>query len=303
MKNIESSLTSLVSAFSRAYHVKEDYPIIFNDTVVQQLLSNDEYNAIAFNMAQGIHFFSSEMAEKLKGNDAAILKWVNQIQLSPTPLARAAYAEKVVVNEIELGAVQYVILGAGLDTFAWRHSNPDVAIFEVDHPSTQQFKLQRLLQANLACPDNLTFVAMDFTQELSLEKLLESGFDPNKKTVFTLLGVTYYLTKEILQQLLDTLFKALPKGSSIIFDVADERLFSEQGIFNRVQHMVQMAAASGEPMKFSTTFSELEQLLADHQLLIYEHLSPQDIHQQFFTNREDDLQAFETIHYVHAVKK
>ncbi|AWE07265.1 SAM-dependent methyltransferase [Lysinibacillus sp. 2017] len=302
MKNNESSLTSLVSAFSRAYHVKEDYPIIFNDTVAQHFLSNEEYNAISSNMAQGIQFFSPEMAEKLKGNDAAILKWVNQIQLSPTPLARAAYAEQVVTNEIMLGAEQYVILGAGLDTFAWRHPNLDVAIFEVDHPSTQQFKLQRLQQANLAYPDNLTFVAMDFTEELSLKKLIANGFDPNKKTVFTLLGVTYYLTKDILQQLVNTLFRDLTKGSSILFDVADERLFTEQGIYNRVQHMVQMAAASGEPMKFSTTLPELEQLLAKEQLFIYEHLSPQDIQNQFFDNRDDNLQAFETIHYIHAVK-
>lgn len=302
MKNNESSLTSLISAYSRAYHVKEDHPIIFNDTVAQHFLTNEEYNEIASNMAQGIHFFSPEMAEKLKDNNAAILKWVNQIQLSPTPLARVAYAEGVVNNEIKLGAEQYVILGAGLDTFSWRHPNLDVTIFEVDHPSTQQFKLQRMQQTNLARPNNLTFVSMDFTKELSLKKLRASGFDSTKKTVFTLLGVTYYLTKEILQQLLNTLFKDLPKGSSIIFDLADERLFSEPGIYNRVQHMVQMAAASGEPMKTSTTIHELEQLLFAEQLLIYEHLSPQDIQNQYFADRDDNLQAFETIHYIHAVK-
>lgn len=302
MKNNESSLTSLVSAFSRAYHVKEDNPVVFHDTLAHAFLTSEEYNAIASNMAQGISFFSPEMAEKLKGNDAAILKWVNQIQLSPTPLARAAYAEHVVENEINLGAQQYVILGAGLDTFAWRHSNPEVTIFEVDHPSSQQFKLARLKQADLTCPKNLKFIAMDFTKTLALKNLTAQGFDTNKKTVFSLLGVTYYLNKNELQMLLYTLFNALPKGSSIIFDFADERLFTEQGIFNRVQHMVQMAAASGEPMKFSTTLTELEQMLAEQQLFIYEHLSPQDIQNQYFYNRDDDLQAFETIHYVHAVK-
>jgi methyltransferase (TIGR00027 family) len=302
MKNNESSLTSLVSAFSRAYHVKEDNPTIFNDTQAQAFLSNDEYNAISSNMVQGISFFSPEMAEKLKGNDAAILKWVTQIQLSPTPLARAAYAEKIVANEIKLGVEQYVILGAGLDTFAWRHSLAGATVFEVDHPSTQQFKLQRLQQAGLECPNHLKFVAMDFSKELSLEKLISVGFDPHKKTIFSLLGVTYYLTKEVLQQLFGTLFKDLPKGSSIIFDFADEHLFTEQGIYNRVQNMIQMAQASGESMKFATSLLELEQFLAEQQLLIYEHLSPQDIQNQFFSNRDDDLQAFETIHYIHAVK-
>ncbi|MEQ2526076.1 SAM-dependent methyltransferase [Robertmurraya yapensis] len=302
MKNNESSLTSLVSAFSRAYHVKEDSPIIFNDTLAQVFLSNEEYNAISSNMVKGISFFSPKTAEKLKGNNDAILKWVTQIQLSPTPLARAAFAENVVENEIKLGAEQYVILGAGLDTFAWRHALSTTKVFEVDHPSTQRFKLQRLQQAGLECPNHLKFVAMDFTKEHSLEKLISAGFDPKKKTIFSMLGVTYYLTKEVLQQLLGTLFKVLPKGSSIVFDVADERLFTEQGIYNRVQNMVQMADASGESMKFATSLPEIEQLLAEQQLLMYEHLSPQDIQNQYFSNRDDDLQAFETIHYIHAVK-
>lgn len=303
MKNNESSMTSLVSAFSRAFHVKEDQPIIFNDFIAKDFLSPEEYQAISANMANGINFFSPKMAEQLKGNDAGILKWVTQIQLSPTPLARAAYAEKVVLNELKLGTQQYVILGAGLDTFAWRYpSLTDVTLFEIDHPATQKFKLERLQQAGYELPSHLKLVAMDFTKELSLEKLIAAGFDSSKKTVFSLLGVTYYLTAIELQQMLHVFFKDLPQGSSIVFDFADENLFSKPGIFNRVQHMVQMAQASGEPMKFATSISGLEKLLSEEQLLIYEHLSPQDIQNQFFANRHDDLQAFETIHYIHAVK-
>lgn len=297
-------MTSLVSAFSRAFHVKEDQPIIFNDFIAKDFLSPEEYQAISANMANGINFFSPKMAEQLKGNDAGILKWVTQIQLSPTPLARAAYAEKVVLNELKLGTQQYVILGAGLDTFAWRYpSLTDVTLFEIDHPATQKFKLERLQQAGYELPSHLKLVAMDFTKELSLEKLIAAGFDSSKKTVFSLLGVTYYLTAIELQQMLHVFFKDLPQGSSIVFDFADENLFSKPGIFNRVQHMVQMAQASGEPMKFATSLSDIEKLLSKEQLLIYEHLSPQDIQNQYFANRHDDLQAFETIHYIHAVKK
>ena len=303
MKNNESSMTSLVSAFSRAFHVKEDLPIIFNDFIAKDFLSPEEYQAISTNMANGITFFSPKMAEQLKGNHTAILKWVTHIQLSPTPLARAAYAEKVVLNELKLGTQQYVILGAGLDTFAWRYPIlTDVTIFEIDHPSTQQFKLERLQQSGYELPSHLKLVAMDFTKELSLDKLIDAGFDPSKKTVFSLLGVTYYLTAIEFQQMLHVFFKDLPQGSSIVLDFADEHLFTKPGIFNRVQNMVQMAQAAGEPMKFATSLSDLEKLLSKEQLLIYEHLSPQDIQNQFFANRHDDLQAFETINYIHAVK-
>lgn len=144
---------------------------------------------------------------------------------------------------------------------------------------------------------------MDFTKELSLEPVIAQGFDPTKKTVFSLLGVTYYLTKEIFEQLLNTLFQDLPEGSSIVFDIADEHLFTEPGIFDRVQHMVQMATATGESMQFCSSIAQLEQLLARQNLYIFEHLSPQDIQNRYFAGRDDDLQAFEAIHYIHAVKK
>lgn len=134
MKQKDFSLTSLVSAFSRAYHVKNDKPTIFNDTFAQKFISDDEYKAISQNMAQGITFFNPEKAKELLGDKA--LKWVNQIQLSPTPLTRAAFAEEVVLNEVSLCAEQYVILGAGLDTFAWRYPNIKLQIFEVDHPTS-----------------------------------------------------------------------------------------------------------------------------------------------------------------------
>lgn len=297
-------MTSLVSAFSRAFHVKEDEPIIFNDYMAKDFLSPEEYAAISNNMTKGIAFFSPQMAEQLKGNDAAILKWVSQVQLSPTPLARAAYAEQVVLHELKLGAVQYVILGAGLDTFAWRHEQQSehISIFEIDHPSTHTFKMERLQQAGYDLPANLKFVAMDFTMDLSLDKLIAEGFDVTKKTVFSLLGVSYYLSAEELQQLLHIFFKDLPQGSSIIFDFADEHLFTEPGLFDRVQNMVQMAQAAGEPMKFAISPIDLEKMLQNERLFVYEHLSPQAIQKQFFSNRTDDLQAFETIHYVHAVK-
>ena len=303
MKKNESSLTSLITAFSRAYHVKEDRPIIFNDDYAQNLLLPEEYQAITTNMTNGIEFFSPEMAGKLKGDSKAILKWITQIQLSPTPLARAAYAENVVLHECQLGAEQYVILGAGLDTFAWRHTAlSNVTVFEVDHPSTQKFKIERLQQVGHNIPPHVKFIAMDFKQELSLDKIVAAGFDISKKTVFSLLGVTYYLTKKEFQQLLHAFFINLPKGSSIIFDFADQHVFTETGMFNRVQNMVQMAQASGEQMKYSSSVVDLEKLLAKEQLLIYEHLAPQDIQKQFFSNRDDLLQAFETIHYIHAVK-
>ena len=102
-------------------------------------------------MVQGIHFFNTDIAQQFQDNPQEILKWITQVQLSPTPLARAAYCERVLLHEITLGAKQYVILGAGLDTFSFRHRELEnkIEVFEVDHPSTQQFKKERIKEAEL----------------------------------------------------------------------------------------------------------------------------------------------------------
>ncbi|QWI50211.1 class I SAM-dependent methyltransferase [Bacillus mycoides] len=304
MKQGEASVTSLVSAFGRAYHSEFDSPKIFDDYVAKDLISQKERKNIEMNMVQGIHFFNKDIAEQFQDNPNEILKWITQVQLSPTPLARAAYCERVLLNEMVLGAKQYVILGAGLDTFSFRHRELEnnIEIFEVDHPSTQQFKKERIKEAELEVPNNLHFVSMDFTKDFSKQELINEGFE-NKKTFFSLLGVTYYLMKEELSSLIEYLFKMVPVGSSIVFDYPDENLFTEKGLSNRVEKMVKMASVGGEPMTACYSYTEMEVLLEKAGLLIYEHLSPEDINKLYFEGRNDYLEAFETVHYVHAVKK
>lgn len=172
-----------------------------------------------------------------------------------------------------------------------------------DHPTTQAFKRKRLAEMNFKIPDHLHFVPMDFTKKFAEHKLIEEGFDTNKKTFFSLLGVTYYLTKEEVSSIINHLFTKVPQGSSIVFDYADENLFTEKGLSNRVENMRKMASAGGEEMQACCSYNEMEHLLEKAGLLIYEHLSPKSINDSFFSNRSDHLTAFETIHYIHAVKK
>lgn len=304
MKQNESSLTSLVSAFGRAFHSKYDTPKIFDDFIANRLISEEEFSAISNNMINGIQFFNSEIGQQFKDNPAEILKWITQIQLSPVSLARSAYCEKVLLNEKMLGVKQYVILGAGLDTFCFRYPalENSLNVFEIDHPATQEMKKKRLEAAELKIPSNLHFVSTDFTAKFSYEYLSNKGFE-NQKTYFSLLGVSYYLTEEENESLLHKLFANVPSGSSIVFDYADENLFVEKGKFDRVENMVKMAAASGEPMKACFSYQKIEKLLERCGLLIYEHLSPTRIQALFFRDRTDYLSAFETIHFIHAVKK
>jgi len=304
MKQNQSSLTSLVSAFGRAYHSKYDTPKIFDDFIANRLISEEEFSAISKNMINGIQFFNSEIGQQFKEDPAEILKWITQIQLSPVSLARSAYCEKVLLHEMMLGVKQYVILGAGLDTFCFRYPELEnsINVFEIDHPATQELKKKKLEAAELSIPKNLHFVSTDFTTRFSYDYLLNKGFE-SQKTFFSLLGVSYYLTEEQNASLIHQLFANVPSGSSIVLDYADENFFIEKGKFNRVENMVKMASASGEPMKSCFSYQKIEKLMERFGLLIYEHVTPTKIQELFFRDRTDYLSAFETIHFIHAVKK
>ena len=298
----KSSMTALIASFGRAYHAESDEPKIFYDPLARQFMTDDEYRQIMGYMIGGIDFFAPEMKSEFSGPDE-ILKWVVQTQLAPTPLARARYCEDMAMNAIRIGARQYVILGAGMDTFAYRNREltSDIHIFEVDHPDMQNFKKTKVEQAGWAIPGNLHYVPADFTKDDLAAALQKSGFDVTKITFYSWLGVAYYLEKTDIENMVKTIASLSPDGSGLLFDYPDEN-FLTSGV-KRVQNQIAMAQAAGEPMKPGYRYEELERLLAKYGFLIYEHLTAPDIESRFFAGRSDFLHAFEHINYALAVKK
>ncbi|MGL5255346.1 MAG: class I SAM-dependent methyltransferase, partial [Phocaeicola sp.] len=174
-------LTALISSFGRVYHTENDSPVIFNDILSRQLISDDEYQQIQGYMLGGIDFFApNKKADFTSSND--MLKWIVQTQIAPTPVARARYCEDALQTAIHTGTTQYVILGAGMDTFAFRNSDilNNLNVFEVDHPLTQEEKQKRISRAGWQIPKNLCFVPMDFASDNLTEKLLSCGFSKDK---------------------------------------------------------------------------------------------------------------------------
>ena len=298
----QKSMTALIAAFSRVYHAEFDEPKVFYDPIARQLMTDDEYRQIMGYMTGGIDFFAPEKKSELT-DPKEILKWVVQTQLAPTPLARARYCEDMVMNAINIDAKQYVILGAGMDTFAYR--NPEILsnihVFEVDHPETQKFKRMKVEQAGWVVPGNLHYVPVDFTKDDLAAELLNCGFDAAKIAFFSWPGVTYYLEKKDIENMVKTISSISPYGSGLLFDYPDEKFLTSD--VKRVQNQIAMAKAAGEPMKPGFCYEELEQLLAEYGFLIYEHLTTEDIESLFFANRSDDLHAFENTNFALAVKK
>ena len=296
----KSSITALMSAFVRAYHTETAENPVFCDSAAEKLLMPEEKRQTASYILSGADFFAPEAKEKTS-DKAELLDFIINTQLAPTPVARAKYCEDRLKTEILTGTTQYVILGAGYDTFCLRERSlmKKIRVFEADHPLTQQDKRQRLERAGFEIPENLRFVPVDFGKDSLKERLISAGFDMTKKTFFSLLGVSFYLTEEQLRKTLSDISEISPEGSTIVFDYGDSNLpFSE---VRRVKNMLAMAAAGGEPMKFFCDSGRLSEMLEDYGFKIYEELTPEEIDGEILGN--SDITAFEHINYVTAVLK
>ena len=300
--NKKASSTALMSSFGRAFHAEnEEYPV-FADDLAKELMTAEEYTAVQSYILGGVQFFEPEI-DLAQQEPKALLRRLVNVLIASSPLCRTAYTEKALKVAVLTGTKQYVILGAGLDTFAFRETEflSKYRVFEVDHPLTQADKLERIARAGWTIPDNLTFVPVDFTKDSLAERLIAAGFDPSAKSFFSWLGVTYYLSAEAIDTMLSALSSICADGSTLVFDYPDENFFNAPE--KRVQNTIMMAKAGGEPMQSAFSYAELEKLLEKHGFLIYELLTPDDIQRDIIDKAVADMKAFEHVNYCLAVRK
>ena len=300
--NNKASITALMSSFGRAFHAENEEHPVFWDFLAKELMTAEEYAAVQSYLLGGAQFFEPEIAPSEQAPKELLRQLINT-HIAPSPLCRATYTEKALKTAVMTGTKQYVILGAGLDTFAFREPEflSKYRVFEVDHPLTQADKLERITRAGWTAPNNLTFVPVDFTKDSLAERLITADFDPSVKSFFSWLGVTYYLSAEAIDTMLSALSSICADGSTLVFDYPDEYFFDAPE--KRVQNTIMMAKAGGEPMQSAFSYAELEKLLEKHGFLIYELLTPNDIQRDIIDKAGADMKAFEHVNYCLAVRK
>lgn len=303
----QKSLTALICVFSRVFHFKNNTVRIFSDSFGQKLISEEEYQQISNSMLQGIKFFNPNF----NGNNDEALRWIVDNQLSPTPLSRAAYVERMLQNAVKVSvAKQYLIFAAGYDTFAYRQ--PDYAkslqIFEIDHPMTLEDKQMRVNAVLEDKIENLHYISADFTQDDWQERVLSCpAFNKQKLSFCSLLGISYYISKEDFAKMINKISELVLEGSSIVFDYPDQDAYSEKAS-DRMKKQLMLAGGAGEKMLAAYSYKEMEELLENSGFLIYEHLEPNDITEQYFkeyndANTNNQMTAFENVNYCMAVKR
>lgn len=241
MEQGQPSRTALISAMMRAAHLLLDAdPKILQDELALGL-SGVENEAALLTRLKAIE---TEVARRSTPEVAQAMASYTRAGT----VMRQRYTEDELGKAIERGVEQYVILGAGLDSFVYRR--PDLAsvvrVFEVDHPTTQQWKRARLQELNVTLPSNLTFLPLNFEQQPLAEELQAGGHRPELPTFVSWLGVTQYLTEEAVFNTLQYVVSLAP-GSEIVFQyVVPEELLDDEG--QRLLAMFQAAsAARGEP--------------------------------------------------------
>ena len=195
--------------------------------------------------------------------------------------ARSRFAETAVAAAFARGVRQMVVLGAGLDTFAYRNPHEGSRVFEVDHPTTQAWKRQRLAEANIAIPDSLSFAPVDFEQVSLADGLAAAGFDASAPAIFSWLGVVTYLTEAAVFATLGFI-GGLPTGSEVVFTYSDPPETMPAGQAAARGRRAARVAAQGEPWITSFTPAALHPRLRALGFTGIEDLGPTEVSILYF---------------------
>jgi methyltransferase (TIGR00027 family) len=258
----EPSRTAWAAAFHRAAHQVLEQGRIFADPLALRIL-NENADSIA-----------RQVEERASGRPMRIFIAV-----------RTRFAEDSLAAAFERGTRQLVVLGAGLDTYAYRGGLRDrLRIWEVDHPGTQAWKRQRLADAGIALPPNLTFAPVDFERETLSGGLAATGFDPRQQSFFTWLGVVPYLTQEAVRSTL-AFIASLPGGSHVVFDYADPPQSLSAEMREAHERRAAHVAEVGEAFRSYFEAEQLRGKLLELGFREVEDLGPPQIAERYFPNR------------------
>ncbi len=201
-------------------------------------------------------------------------------------VARSRYAEDNLRRAVDNGMRQYVLLGAGLDTFAYRNPFPGLRVFEVDHPATQAWKRELLRKGGIAIPEGLTFAPVDFESQSLSAQLQAAGFDFDAPAFFAWLGVVPYLTIDAFRATLGFV-AGRPAGSGVTLDYGQPR--DALPFLERLAHdaLAARVERAGEPFRlFFTPESVARELSAFREI---EDIGSTEINARYFSGRRDKL--------------
>ncbi|MYN09450.1 class I SAM-dependent methyltransferase [Pseudoduganella aquatica] len=261
--------SAMMVAVLRGAHQLLDAPLILDDPLALPILGAEREAEVRANPER----FHDPLATALR----------------TTIVIRSRLAEDTWREAQQRGVMQHVILGAGLDTSAYRGKLPaGVRVFEVDLPATQQWKRERLAAAGIAAPDTVRYAAVDFGTTTLADGLAQAGFDHSAPACFTWLGVTLYLAPEDVAHTLRYI-ASCAQGSSVVFDFVISPALLEPRERAAMEAISASLATGGEPWKSNFAPAELEALLRSMGYSRIEHYGREELTQRHLRGRSDNL--------------
>ncbi len=282
MKENQPSATVQRVAMRRAAHQLLDDPKVLDDPIALRIIGKESASALKADPHQ---FEVTRLSSYLRAFVAA----------------RSRFAEDELALSVRRGVSQYVILGAGLDTFAYRNPYPEgmLRVFEVDYPSTQAWKRACLEQVGITLPGDLIFAPIDFETQMLEEGLRNAGCGASKSAFFSWLGVTEYLMAEVVMATL-RFIASTPVGSEVVFDyMISPSLLTpmQRSGFDAISRRV---ASAGEPWKTFFDPALLTRDLRDMGFRYVEDNGSEEINARYFKNRKDGLRVGSLSHIMKA---
>ena len=269
-----ASTTAILAAAIRASHLRWNQPPIVADTYAIHMITFF-WRLVATNWALNRLFVHR------------LLKLFKPVHTEN--ILRLRFAEDHLREAIAAGARQYVILGAGLDSFCLRQGDlaDRLRIFEVDHPASQSMKRDKLFKINDHLPANLVFTPVDFETEHLDDALTRAGYDTGVPAFFSWLGTTYYLTRDAIRDTLDRVAAVAAPGTRIALDYKYPRhLVTDDGLLF-ADKLDQFVARRGEPMLSMFTPDELNAEFRRAGFTELDHVSPEQHAQRYLEGRTD----------------
>lgn len=285
----KASMTAAIMAFHRATEMLRQE----EDRVCQDpwagLFLPEEYRAILKN-PQELYVLATESAKRFPGINGAVV-------------ARTRFIDDIVLEYVKKGLEQLVILGAGYDSRAYRMEGikEQTMVFELDQPSTQAIKIQKITDILNIKPAHVTYVPIDLFHDDMKACLRANGYDPSKRSLFILEGLTFYLSADVFDRILASIAQDASSRTGVVFDYLPPSVIDGTSDRAEVKNSRTDLQEYGEPYRLGLRHDELESLLAQRGFDLVENLNARDCKEKYFFGQSRNREITPIFYFAHAV--
>lgn len=297
----EASRTALVTSLMRALHSRQDPAPLIDDDWGDRLVPDAVRSALCQRVMANLP--QAARADAAANPALVLSQSLRSNAAYADVITRMRYTEDALAVAVKRGVAQYVIIGAGFDSFAYRKPSwaAGLNVYEIDHPATQKMKTERLMACGVDASTSVEFISADLSAEALGSALQRSSFQPGRPAFFAWLGVTMYLTQAADLSALRAMATCAPAGSELVFNYVDQKaLDSDATTTEAFRKLKADASSAGEALLSGFDPEMLGEQLQGAGLLLLEDLNGNQMLDKFDAAGTNGLLPAPDAHIAHA---